>query len=65
MDNELSVKIESRYKFLSAEQKLIETLKLYYLAKELKRGSLKTFHPELTHEEIENKVKEIFINARS
>ncbi|MCX6150354.1 MAG: hypothetical protein NTX22_07535 [Ignavibacteriales bacterium] len=50
---------------LSPEKKLIESLKLYYLARELKFTALKKFNPQLTEKDIREKVKEIFSNART
>jgi hypothetical protein len=50
---------------MSPEKKLELSLRLYYSARELKKAALKKDHPELTEEEIENKVKEIFLYARS
>ena len=47
------------------EQKLFLSLKLYYAAKELKTAALKKFHPELSEAEIKEKVREIFLYARS
>ena len=50
---------------LTAEVKLLESPKLVYLAKELKKAALIKFNPELTDEEINCKVKEIFLSARA
>ena len=50
---------------LSPEQKLTQSLRLYYNARELKIASLRKFHPELSEEEIQKKVKEIFLYAKS
>ena len=47
--------VANRYKLLTPEQKLIESLKLYYLARELKRSALKSFHPEIKIEDVEKK----------
>lgn len=52
-------------KELTPEKKLFLSLNLYYAAKELKTESLIKFHPELTTAEIKEKVKKIFLNARS
>ena len=57
--------MEKRINNLTPEQKLLLTLKLYHSAKELKTESLKKFHPELTEKEILEKVKKIFLYARS
>ncbi len=50
---------------MSPEKKLEISLRLYYSARDLKKAALKKDHPELTEEEIEKKVKEIFLYARS
>ena len=50
---------------LTAEQRLIESLRLYFLARELKTAALKQFYPEMSKEEIEKKVKEFFIYGKS
>lgn len=46
---------------LKAEKKLIEALRLYFLARELKAVSLKQFYPAMSQEEIEAKVREFFL----
>lgn len=53
------------YQNISPEVKLIEAMKLYFTAKDLKRAALKTFYPNLSSEEIELKVREIFNNVRN
>ena len=50
---------------LTPEQKLKAALRLYHSAKELKFAALKKFNPELTDKEIKEKVKRIFLYARS
>jgi len=50
---------------MSPEKKLELSLRLYYSAKELRRVVLKKDHPDLSHEEIEKILKEIFFYARS
>lgn len=52
-------------KHLTPENKLLLSLNLYYSAKELKMKSLKKFQPELSEKEIKEKVKKIFLYARS
>ncbi|MEW6506941.1 MAG: hypothetical protein AB1432_04245 [Bacteroidota bacterium] len=49
----------------NAEQKLLLSLKLYYSAKELKTAAIKKFHPDLSEKEINERVKKIFLYARS
>lgn len=50
---------------LSPEQKLIQSLRLYHAAKELKTAALRRFYPMLTEKEIKEKVREIFLYART
>ena len=52
-------------KYLTPEKKMLLSLNLYYAAKELKTESLKKFHPELSENEIKEKLKKIFLHARS
>lgn len=48
------------YAHISPEEKLNQSLKLYFAARELKRASLKTFNPGLTDEEVEKQLKALF-----
>lgn len=50
---------------LTPEQKLLQSINLIRLAKEIKKAALKKFNPNLSEEEINRKVKEIFLNARN
>lgn len=50
---------------ISAEQRLIESLRLYFLARELKAASLREFKPYLNEDEIKLKVKEFFLYGNS
>lgn len=50
---------------LTAEQKLFQSLKLYHAAKELKTAAFRKFYTELTEAEIKQKVKNIFLYART
>lgn len=52
-------------KDFTPEKKLFLSLRLYHSAKELKTESIKKFHPELTEKEIKEKVRRIFLYARS
>ena len=52
-------------KELTPEKKLLLSISLYHSAKKLKEAALKKLHPELTAEEIREKVKQIFLNART
>ena len=59
------MEIEMKKRKLTPEQKLTQALRLYTNARDLKIAGLKKFHPELSDQEIEKKVKEIFLYARS
>lgn len=50
---------------LTAEQRLIESLRLYFLARELKTVSLKQLYPNLSQEEVDSKVREFFLYGNS
>ena len=50
--------------FINSEQKLTEALKLYFLARELKTVGLRMMNPNMTEQQIQEKVKEIFLNAK-
>ncbi|MGD9035579.1 MAG: hypothetical protein PVF10_03395 [Syntrophobacterales bacterium] len=50
---------------MAAEEKLNIALRLYYSAKELKEVGLRVQHPDWTEEMIEDKLREIFLYART
>lgn len=50
---------------LTPEEKLNVSLDLYWSAREFKKAALKKEFPDLSEEEIETKVKEIFMYARA
>ena len=53
------------YQAMTPEQKLLVALNQYYSAKELKAAGLKRQHPEWSSEKISQKVREIFMYART
>ena len=53
------------YQTMTPEKKLQVALDLYYSAKELKAAGLKQQHPEWSAERIRQKVREIFLYART
>ena len=57
--------VANRFKYMTAEKKLNLSLKLYFDARDLKKTTMKQLHPELTEEEIEKRIKEIFFYART
>ncbi len=50
-------------KKLTAEQKIRAALDLYYSARELKASGLRAMHPGMSKEEIDKKVRDIFLYA--
>jgi hypothetical protein len=52
-------------KSMTPEQKLDAALSLYYSARELKAASLRAEYPNLDEKEIQKKVREIFLYART
>ena len=53
------------YQAMTPEKKLQLALDLYYSAKELKFAGLKRQHPEWSMEKINQKVREIFLYAKT
>ncbi len=53
------------FQTMTPEKKLQVALDLYYSAKELKAAGLKQQHPEWSAEKIRQKVREIFLYART
>ena len=52
-------------KKMTGEQKLKLAMQLYWSARRLKAAGLRQQHPDWTEEQIEEKVTEIFRNART
>jgi hypothetical protein len=50
---------------MTPEKKLKVASRLYYSAKQLKAAALHHNHPEWTEKEIQEKVREIFLYART
>jgi hypothetical protein len=50
---------------MAPEQKLKITLGLYHSARKIKQAELKRIHPEWSKQEINKKVREIFLYART
>jgi hypothetical protein len=53
------------YQAMTPEKKLQLALDLYYSAREIKAAGLKRQHPEWSTEKINQKVREIFLYART
>ncbi len=50
---------------LTPEKKLEQALYLYFNARELKKAAIKKFYPDLDEKQVNQKVKEIFLYAKS
>ncbi|MDM8549924.1 hypothetical protein QUF72_07600 [Desulfobacterales bacterium HSG2] len=53
------------FQSMTPEQKLQAALNLYHSARNLKAAALRQQHPDWSEEKIEQKVREIFLYARS
>jgi len=53
------------YQSMTPEQKLKIALRLYYSARQLKAAALHHDHPKWTEKQIQEKVREIFLYART
>ena len=53
------------FQSMAAEEKLNIALRRYYSAKELKEAGLRVQYPGWNEEMIRNKLREIFLNART
>ena len=49
---------------MTPERKLRVALRLYYSARELKAAGLRAQNPNWTEDEVQAKVKDIFLNAK-
>ncbi len=52
-------------KRMSPQEKLDAAMSLYYTARKLKAAWLKQLHPDWTSQQVEQAVREVFINART
>lgn len=50
---------------MTVEEKLLAANQLFHSARALKKAALQSFHPELSEIEINRRVKEAFLYARS
>ena len=53
------------YRSMTAEQKLQAALRLYRSARQLKTAAIRLEHPDWNEKEVQEKVREIFVNART
>ena len=63
--NETDNIVKNRFRHMTAGQKLDLSLLLYSSARELKKSAIKQFYPKLTNREVEERVREIFLYART
>ncbi len=56
---------QSIFRKMTAKEKLDLSFSLYKTAWKLKRAAIKTAHPDWTDEQVEQRVKEIFLLAQS
>lgn len=63
MEEPISAEYEETLRRLSGAQKLRTTAALYWAARRLKAARLRMQHPDWTEEQIEQRVKEIFMHA--
>jgi hypothetical protein len=52
-------------KKMSPQQKLETAMTLYYSAREIKSAWLRQLYADWSNQQVEEKVREVFINARS
>lgn len=50
---------------MSGEEKLRAAFRLYWSARKIKEAAVRDQHPELTAEQVRERVREIFLNARN
>ena len=53
------------YRSMTPEQKLKVAMDLYHCARELKAAGLRSQHPDWTESKVQEKVREIFLYART
>lgn len=64
-NSETAKVVKNRFRNMTTSQKLDLSLLLYLSAHELKKSAIKEFYPELSNREVEEKVREIFLYART
>ncbi len=53
------------FQAMTPEQKLGAAMNLYHSARQLKAAALRHWHPDWSEEQIEKKVRDIFLYART
>jgi hypothetical protein len=65
IDFDMHAEQKKSYQAMTPEKKLQLALDLYYSARKIKAAGLKRQHPEWSTEKINQKVREIFLYART
>ena len=63
MASELTPEYVATLQRMTGEQKLKTAFRLYWTAREIKAAGLRQQHPDWTEEQVQQKVKEIFLHA--
>ena len=65
LNSEMHPEQKKSYQAMTPDQKLRVALDLYYSAREIKTAGLKSQHPDWTEDTIRQKVRDIFLYART
>jgi hypothetical protein len=63
MEREFTDEYVAVLRGMSGEQKLRSAFALYWSARNLKAAALRTQHPEWSEEDVQKRVREIFLHA--
>ncbi len=63
MDSEFTPEYVAALRRMTGEQKLRAAFALYWSARNIKAAALRDQHPDWTDEQIQQRVKEIFLHA--
>lgn len=63
MASEMTPEYRATLRRMTGQQKLRTAFALYHSARKLKSCALRRSHPEMTEEQIREKVKDIFLHA--
>jgi len=58
-------KQKSVFQLMKPDQKIQVALRIYHSARELKAAGLRIKYPDMTEDQIQNKVREVFLYART
>jgi hypothetical protein len=65
MGSNLTPEYVATLRRMSGEDKIRTAFRLYWSARKLKAAALREQHPDWTEEEVQQRVKDIFLHARS